>query len=164
MAVRDLVPWKWGEKQAPVKREEEPFYALQRDMNRLFNEFFSDFSLRPFGEAWSGFKPSVDVAETDREIKITAELPGLDNNDIEVKLANDILTISGEKKQEKEDKDKNYYRLERSYGSFQRSIPLPPGVETDKVDATFNKGVLTITLPKAAATQSDVKKIPVKTR
>jgi len=164
MAMKDLVLWKWGEKQAPVKREQEPFYALQRDMNRLFDEFFSDFGLRPFGESWRSFSPSIDVTETDQEIKMSAELPGLDDNDIEVKLANDILTISGEKKQEKEDNNKHYDRLERSYGSFQRSIPLPPGVETDKVDATFNKGVLTITIPKAAAAQSHIKKIPIKTR
>lgn len=164
MAMRDLVPWKWGEKQVPVKREEEPFYALQHNMNRLFDEFFSDFGLKPFGESWAGFSPSIDVTENDHEIKVSAELPGMDENDIQVKLANDMLTLSGEKKTEKEDKDKNYYRMERSYGSFQRSIPLPPGVETDQVEATFKKGVLTITLPKSAQTQNHVKKIPIKTR
>ncbi|RPJ55676.1 MAG: Hsp20/alpha crystallin family protein [Dehalococcoidia bacterium] len=165
MAIRDLVPWRWGEKQAPVKREEEhPFYALQSNMNRLFNEFFSDVGLRPFSESWGGFNPNLDITENDQEIKVSAELPGLDENDIEVKLANNSLTISGEKKQEKEDKGKNYYHIERSYGSFRRTIPLPPGVETNKVEAAFNKGVLTITMPKTVEAQSHVKKIPIKTR
>lgn len=167
MAITDLIPWRRAEKPVPVKREdvEDPFYQLQRSMNRLFDEFFNSFSLSPFeafNESFGAFSPRVDVSESDKEIKVSAELPGLDENDIEVSLAHNVLTISGEKKEEKEDKGKNYYRMERSYGSFRRSIPLPAEVEPDQVDAQFKKGVLTITLPKTAEAQS--KKIAVKVR
>lgn len=134
------------------------------DIDRLFDDFFRDFSLSPFGQSWGGFNPCIDVTESDQEYKVSAELPGLDDNDIKVTLANDVLTISGEKKKEIEDKGQNYYRMEHSYGSFQRSIPLPPDIETDKIDATFKKGVLTISLPKSAEVQKHVKRIPVKTR
>ncbi len=167
MAITDLIPWRWGEKKVPVKREEqEPVYQLQRNINSLFDEFFNsfgNFGLAPFeafGESFGAFSPRVDVSESDKEINVSAELPGLDENDIEVSLAHNVLTISGKKKEEKEDKGKNYYRMERSYGSFRRSIPLSAEVEADKVDAKFKKGVLTVTLPKTAQTQS--KKITVK--
>jgi HSP20 family protein len=104
------------------------------------------------------------VKENDKNYQVTAELPGMDENDIEVTLDNNALTISGEKKQETEDKGQNYYRMERSYGSFQRSISLPPGIESDNIDANFNKGILTITLPKTTEAQQHTKRIPVKTR
>ncbi|RME79424.1 MAG: Hsp20/alpha crystallin family protein [Chloroflexi bacterium] len=161
MALKSLVPWK--SKNVPVRRIEDPFLAFRREMDRLFDEFFSGFGLTPFESQWGGFQPRVDVAETDKEIKVSAELPGLDENDIEVTLTDDVLTISGEKKEEKEDKGRNYYRMERSYGSFSRSIPLPCQVEQDKVEATFKKGVLTITLPKTAEAQKERKKIAIKT-
>jgi HSP20 family protein len=165
MAITDLVPWKWGERKVPVRREgEDSFLELGRGMNRLFDEFFDDFSLTPFsafGEQFDAFKPRVDVSESDTDIKVAAELPGLDENDIEVSLAHNLLTISGQKKDEKEDKGQNYYRMERSYGSFKRTIPLPSEVESNKVDATFKKGVLTITLPKTAEAR-ERKKISIK--
>ncbi|MBN1993281.1 MAG: Hsp20/alpha crystallin family protein [Anaerolineae bacterium] len=166
MAIRDLVPWKWGnEKQVPVRRENDnPMVALQHNIDRLFDDFFRGTSLTPFGESWSGFTPRIDVTENDQAYMVSAELPGLDENDVQVSLANNILTISGEKKEEKEDKGQNYYRLERAYGSFQRNIPLPPGLKTDQVDATFKKGVLTILLPKAAEARRQAKRIPAKTR
>lgn len=166
MAITDLIPWKRDEKKVPVKRDEyDPFYSLQRNMNRLFDDFFDSSDLTPFnfGESFSAFSPSVDVSESDQEIKVAAELPGLDEKDIEVSLAHNVLTISGEKKEETEDKGKNYYRMERSYGSFQRSIPLPVEVESDKVEATFKKGILTINLPKTAEAQKQAKRISVKT-
>jgi len=167
MAITDLIPWKRdGEKNVPVKREDsDPVYSLQRNMNRLFDNFFDNFSLasfEPFGKSFDAFNPTVDVSETDKEIKVAAELPGLDENDIEVSLARNVLTISGEKKEEKEDRGKNYYRMERSYGSFRRTVPLPVEVESDKVEAKFKKGVLTVTLPKTAAAQKQAKRITVK--
>lgn len=103
------------------------------------------------------------MVEGDKEMKVSAELPGLDEEDVEVTLANNVLTISGEKKDEKQDRGKNYYRMERSYGSFKRSISVPLEVDTDKVEATFKQGVLTITLPKTAAAQRR-KRIAVKTK
>jgi len=167
MAITDLIPWNRGRRQVPVRREEEhPFLTLQRDMNRLFDEFFGGSWLAPFRtleEEWSTFYPRVDVAETDAEIKVTAELPGLEPEDFEVSLSEDTLTIRGEKRQEREEKGRNYYRAERSYGSFQRSIPLPHIIDADKVNAEFSKGVLTVSLPKIAA-REDRKKIVVKTK
>jgi HSP20 family protein len=167
MAITDLVPWKWGEKRVPVKRDEGfSFYPLRQEMDRLFDDFLGGSSLAPFGgfrERYGTFDPRVDVTENDKEIKVAAELPGLTEKDVEVSLSNGTLTISGEKKVEKEDKGENYYRLERSYGSFQRVIPLPTEVEADKVEATFKNGVLQITLPKLHP-EEGVKKIQIKTR
>jgi HSP20 family protein len=107
--------------------------------------------------------PAVNVSESDQEFRISAELPGMDENDIELLLSQGNLTIKGEKKQEHEDKGSGYYRLERNYGTFQRSIPLPKGVDTEQVDATFKKGVLTVTLPKIPELQSDTRKVTIKT-
>ncbi|HEY84791.1 MAG TPA: Hsp20/alpha crystallin family protein [Chloroflexi bacterium] len=168
MAITSLLPWKHGEKNVAIQRADNPVYSLQREMNRLFDDFFpTDFGLAPFkefgpGEGFGAFSPSVDIAETDKEIKVSTELPGLSEDDIEVSLSGDTLTISGEKKAEKEDKGKNYYRMERSYGSFRRAIPLPCEVETDKVNATFKKGVLNIVLPKTSQAQEAVKKIAIR--
>ncbi len=161
MAIRNLVPF--GKKSVPVKREDEnPFSLLRREMDSLFDNFFRGFDMEPFERRMAAFSPKVDVTENDKEIMISAELPGMDEKDIDVSLQNDMLTIKGEKKEEKEDKGKDYYRMERSYGSFSRTIPLPVEVETDKVDAKFKKGVLTVTLPKSAKAVEETKKIPVK--
>jgi len=166
MAIRDLIPWKREEKTVPVTREEEhPMQTLQRDMNQLFDEFFKGFGVAPFRafeEAWDVFSPRVDVTESDDQIQVSVELPGMDEKDIDVSLSHDVLTISGEKKEETEDRSKSYYRIERSYGSFRRSIPLPCGVETDKTEAVYKKGVLTIMLPKTAEAKCQ-KRISVKT-
>ena len=131
-------------------------------MDSLFDNFYRGFDIGPFESRLGAFSPKVDVTENDKEIKISAELPGMDEKDIEVSLHNDMLTIKGEKKEEKEDKGKDYYRMERSYGSFLRTIPLPAEVETDKVEAKFKKGVLSITLPKTAKAVAETKKIAVK--
>ena len=168
MAITSLLPWKQGEKNVAIQRADNPVYSLQQEMNRLFDDFFSaDFGLTPFkgfglSEGFGAFSPSIDVTENDKEIKVSAELPGLSEDDIEVSLSGDTLTISGEKKAEKEDKGKNYYKMERSYGSFRRVIPLPCEVETDKVNAAFKKGVLNIVLPKTPQAQKAVKKIAIK--
>jgi HSP20 family protein len=137
-------------------------------MNRLFDDFFGGFSLSPWAPLERGvpqvFTPRVDVSETDTEIKVSAELPGMEEKDIDVSLTRDTLTIKGEKKEESEEKGKDYYRMERSYGSFTRSIPLPVEVNTDKVEATFKKGVLDITLPKTAKAIGETKKVAVKSK
>jgi len=106
--------------------------------------------------------PKVDVAETEDAIQVTAELPGLKEEDIEVSLADHNLVISGEKKAEKEEKDKNYHRIERSFGSFHRSVPLPAEVNGEKVDASFTNGVLKVVLPKTTPSPPAGKKIPVR--
>jgi len=142
-----------------------PFFGLQRNIDRMFDEFFNDFGrfeLSPFnGDNLSMFNPSLDISETDAEIKVSAELPGLSEEDVDVSLSHNVLTISGEKKAEKEDKGENYHRVERSYGSFKRSVTLPSQVDANKVEADFKNGVLTIVLPKTAETQT--KHIDVKT-
>ena len=114
----------------------------------------------PSRETFSALRPSMNVAETDKEIEITAELPGLEEGDVQVNVENDILTVKGEKKAEKELKDKNYHTVERSYGFFSRSLQLPSGVDADQIKATLSNGVLKVVIPKPAS--STPKKIEVK--
>jgi len=161
MALKDLVTF--GKKDVPVRRESDhPFVLFRKEFDDLFDNFFRSFDMQPFEGRIGAFSPKVDVTENEKEFNISAELPGMDDKDIDVSLQNDMLTIRGEKKEEKEDKGKDYYRMERSYGYFSRTIPLPVEVETDKVDAKFKKGVLTITLPKTAKAVAETKKISVK--
>ena len=161
MAIKNLVPF--GKKSVPIRRDEEsPFVSLRREMDSLFDNFFRGFDMEPFESRLGGFSPRIDVTEDGKKIKISAELPGMDEKDIDLSIQNDMLTIKGEKKEEKEDKGKDYYRMERSYGSFVRTIPLPVEVDTAKVEAKFKKGVLSITLPKTAEAVAETKKISVK--
>ena len=106
--------------------------------------------------------PAVDVVESEKTYEVTAELPGIDEKNIEVKVANSILTMRGEKQEEKEEKKKDYYLQERHYGSFERSFEIPEGVDPDKIEAIFKKGVLTVTLPKKVEAQKPAKKVEVK--
>lgn len=164
MDIRDLIPWSWGRRSVPVRHEEEdPFRALQRNVYKVFDDFMSDFSLEPFGSSrFTGFSPRVDVTESDKEIKVSAELPGLDEKDVDVSVTKKAVTIKGEKKEESEEKSEGYYRAERTYGSFQRTIPLTCEIDTEKVEAGFKKGVLTVTLPKTPEAMLETKKIAVK--
>jgi HSP20 family protein len=139
-----------------------PFYAFRQEMDKLMENFLGGFDLRSLGGKPEVFTPRIDVVDTDKEIRVSAELPGLDEKDIDVSLTKESLTIKGEKKEEKEEKGKDYYRSERSYGSFTRTIPLPLQVEAEKVTASFKKGVLTVTLPKTKQALSDTKKVAVK--
>jgi len=167
----------------PVKTEEKgtasalrpwrPFDSLRREIDQLFDEFDggvwrpfrrSLFDSEPFrrSEAVFGAIPAVDVAETDKAYEITAELPGMSDKNVEVKLTGGVLTIKGEKQEEKEEKKKDYYLHERNFGAFQRAFQVPDGVDADKIEASFKNGVLTVTLPKSAETQKSAKKIDVK--
>jgi HSP20 family protein len=164
MSVRDLVPLKRG-RDVTVRRGEEanPFLALHREMNRLFDDVFRGFDLTPFGfdrgfERTIGW-PNIEVSDTDKEMTVTAELPGLEEKDVELELANGVLAIKGEKKTETEDNDRLF--SERYYGRFERRIPVED-VEEDKVSASFRNGVLTVTLPKTAQAQRQVKRIAIK--
>ena len=165
MPISDLIPWK-KEKQLPVRREaEHPWSDFRREMNRLFDDMLGgerEGALVPFGGEWSAFSPQVDVTETEDEIKVSAELPGLDQEDIDVSLSNGTLLIRGEKREEKEEKGESYYRSERAYGAFRRDIPLPSAVDVEQVDAVFEQGVLTVTLPKTE--EARAKKVTVTTR
>lgn len=162
MAVRDLIPWSRG-RDVSVRRGEEsnPFLTLHREMNRLFDDVFRGFDLGPFGStrAFEGAGwPNIEVSETDKDVKVTAELPGLDEKDVQVELANGVLSIKGEKKTETEDKGRLF--SERYYGRFERRLPIDD-VDEEKVSAAFKNGVLTVTMPKAPQAQSKVKRIPV---
>jgi HSP20 family protein len=139
--------------------ERDPFAVLRREMNALFDGFFSNVGAPARG--FHSFNPRVDVTEDDKEIRITAELPGVEEKDVEVSLTRDAITLKGDKRSEKEDKGEERYRLERSYGSFRRSFSLPCEVDSDKASASFKKGVLTVTLPKSAQAAKS-KKIAVK--
>ena len=150
----------------PARRENDsPVMAIQSEMNRMFDQFFNDpFTLLPLSSMRnvSEFLPRVDVSETDESMLVTAELPGMEEKDIQISLENEALVISGEKKNDVEEKGKNFHRVERSYGSFQRVIPLVTDIDEDKVNATFKNGVLTVTLPKTPAAAKQARKISIK--
>jgi HSP20 family protein len=140
------------------------FSDMERNMGGLFDEVFGG-SLVDYvtPETRGMFSPRTDIKETTKNIKVTAEMPGISQEDIDVSVHNGILTISGEKKVENEETETDYHHVERSYGCFSRSISLPDTVETDKVEALFKNGVLTVTLPKNKKTVHHAKKIPVTT-
>jgi len=149
-----------------------PFEALRKEVDRLFDDFGGDdFWRRPFRslagleKGWAQkfvATPAADVAETEKAYEITAELPGIDQKNIEVNVASGGITIKAEKREETEEKKKDYYVSERRYGSFERYFGLPEGVDTDKIEATFKNGVLKVTLPKTVEAQKAAKKIEVK--
>ncbi|WP_159593743.1 Hsp20/alpha crystallin family protein [Chelativorans xinjiangense] len=167
------LPVKTEKKSARTKRELwSPFETLHREVDRLFDNFHpfgwrrsprpSLFDLEfdwPRVATWE-IAPAMDLAEKDGAYEISAELPGLDEKNIEIKLSNGTLTIKGEKTEE--EREKEYYLSERRYGSFHRSFRVPEGVDTNKIDARFAKGVLTVTLPKSAEAKKNEKKISVK--
>ncbi|MCS0502857.1 Hsp20/alpha crystallin family protein [Ancylobacter mangrovi] len=167
MAVPTKLPAKPPSGPASPPEAWTPFDPLRREMEQLFDRFglpswplarsvFQDDVFRGRSLA-----PAVDVAEKDKEFEITAELPGLDEKDVEVKLSNGTLTIRGEKKDEKEQREKGYHLSERRYGSFLRSFRVPEGIDPGKIEARFAKGVLTIRLPKTAAAPAETT-IPIR--
>jgi HSP20 family protein len=158
MALRDLIPWHNGSRELSHNDPSHSFLALHRAMNRLFDDAFRSFEVGPFGHGHAMGWPNVEVSETDKEMKVTAELPGLEEKDVNVELANGMLTISGERKSETEDKERRF--TERYYGRFERRIPVDD-VEADKITATFKNGVLTVTLPKSPTAQEKVKRIAI---
>ena len=169
------LPIKGAEKSASAPtatHEWRPFENLRREIERVFEDFDwrnpmrrGAFDLEPLRRReliWAQ-TPAVDVVENDKGYEITAELPGLDEKNVEVKVANGMLTIRGEKKEEKEEKRKDYFVSERRFGSFERRFQIPPGTDVGKIEATFKNGVLKIALPKTAEAQATEKTITVKT-
>ena len=162
MDLKSLVPFRG--QSALMRPELTLFGPLQREVDRLLN----DFTRGTGGNGSSMLMPSIDVSETDKEIEVTVDLPGLERKDVDISLENDVLTIRGEKKIEsksdekagKDAQDKTYHVAERSYGVFYRVIQLPPGIDPSKVQATMSKGVLKVTIPKP--TRSAAAKIEVK--
>ena len=164
MPIKDLIPWNRG-RELSVRRDEEtsnPFLTLHREMNRLFDDAFRSFDTplgfgdRPFGRGFGW--PNIEVSDGANEVKVSAELPGLDEKDVDIHLADGVLTISGEKKTETEDKDRMF--SERYYGSFERRIPVDD-IDPDKVKASFKNGVLTVTLPRLPTARSNVRRIAI---
>ena len=160
MALRDLVPWNNSSRKVSVPANEtsNPFLALHREMNRMFDEAFRSFDIGSFGSSSMMGWPSVELNETEKEVKVLAELPGLDQNDVAIELSDGVLTISGEKKSETEDKDRRF--SERYYGRFERRIPVDD-IDPDKVKASFKNGVLTVTLPRLLTAKSNVRRIAI---
>ena len=167
MAIGELIPWRWG----GLRRleEDQTFDTFRREMEALHHNLD-----RMFANAWSGpsllretrttrdVVPKLDVSEDDKAFNVAVELPGMDEKDVAVSVADRVLTIRGEKKEDKETKDKEVYRRERAYGSFRRVMELPADVDAERIEAAFRKGVLTISLPKSKEAQAKVKQIPVK--
>lgn len=137
-------------------------FNMQREINRMFDNFFRGGTADDGSLGSSLWAPATDVAEHDDEYQVKVELPGVGKDDVKITMQDNILTIRGEKKQEKESKSSSYHRVERSYGSFQRSFTLPTRVKQDRIEAAYNEGILTITLPKAE--EAKPKQIEVKVK
>ena len=164
MNVRDLIPWTRPSGTTLATSRDEgtsPYLSLHRDVNRLFDEFFRDLEA-PSSMMRSTPWPQVDVSESENEFKVTAELPGLEEKDVDLTLQDNVLTLSGERKSEHEDRDPGRYYAERYYGRFSRSSPLPSEVDANKVAAAFKNGVLTVVLPKAETARENAKRIPIR--
>jgi len=167
MSFRNLIPKKNAPEGIALRRpNQDPFFALEERVNDLIGSVFGGYDTEPFGifgKPLVSFSPKLEVSDSDKEIVISAELPGLDEKSVEVTLEDDVLTIKGEKKEERTAKhDNGGYLSERVYGSFQRSLALPSGIETEKVNAKFTNGVLKIALPRTAETQRRRQVIDVK--
>lgn len=182
MNIAKFNPFNWFRKEqeeqvhaVPVQRENgavmtHPFHELHREMDRLFEDFTRSFGALsphrpmafPSGGSALPLRPTLDIAEGEKEYRITVELPGVSEKDIKVELAGDTLRISGEKRQENEEKGQNYHRVERSYGSFQRILNLPEDADADGIAANFQNGVMTLTVPRKAAARPETRMIEVK--
>jgi HSP20 family protein len=170
MGIGDIVPWRWGglrrfgeDRGFDTFRNEMD--ALHRSIDRLFADAWgAELAPSLLTEGWPGGRivPRLDVTEDDKAFHVTVELPGMTDKDVAVSVTDRLLTIRGEKKEEKEKKDKDVFRRERAYGSFRRDIELPGDVDAGKIEAAFKNGVLTVDLPKTAEAQARVKQIPVK--
>ena len=186
MAIKDIVKLNGETQNLPARRDDMELSSPYRDLTRglsdwdpwfnsMFNRMlnlspFSDWLSRPnWGSlanldgagALGSYVPAVNVTETENEYKVTAELPGIEPGDIDLNFSGGALTIKGEKKQEHEEKEQGYYRMERSYGQFRRSVQLPEGVDGDKIDASFKNGVLTVTVPKLPELKRGARKLTI---
>jgi len=165
VANRDLIPWSRGGL-TPFGRD--PFISFRHEMDRLFDDFFSPATAEgraftaPAQSAAALVRPSIDVDETDQAYRVSAELPGLTEKDVELNLRDNALTISGEKRSEREEEHGGRRYAERSFGRFERTIPFPAEVDAERVDAVFRNGVLTVTLPKNQKAQDKTRRIEVR--
>lgn len=156
MTMRDLVPWR--ERSAWPSLARDPFLSMQREMDALLQNVWGDGGIRPAERMF----PRVNVSENVEAYRVSAELPGMDEKDVQVAFEGNLLLISGKKAEEKEEKGREWYRRERTSGEFQRAIELPNAVDTTKATATFAKGVLTVDVAKRAEAKSNRRTIEVK--
>jgi len=161
--MRELIPW--GRSSAPARQGEpqheaalSPFFTLRREMDRLFDDAFRGFGLSGFGQGAFHW-PQVEIADRDKEVRITAELPGLEEEDIELRIEDNVLILRGEKRTAFDDAERQY--SERSYGRFERRLALPADVDEEQASATFRNGVLTVTLPKTERARQQTKRIAI---
>lgn len=177
MDIKKIVPSNWFSREENQtgnllanQDASQPYSSLARfhqEIDHMFDGLFRDFKL-PSMRLGSVFdtivlRPKVDIASTDKEYTITIEIPGVNEDDVKLELSQDgILTIKGEKKQEKEQKDKNFYRVERSYGSFQRTLSLPEDADAENINASFKNGILTVSMPRKANVDTSVRRIEIK--
>jgi len=160
MKLNSIMPWKKGDSHlSHVRTGDDPLNLLQRRMNHLFDDFFGGQLSDRWGRFGDDFAPQIDISETSGELRISAELPGLDEKDVEVTLTDNVLTLKGEKKEEHVEDKEDHYHSERSYGYFERAVQLPDGTDTEKAKAKFKKGVLEIAIPKKPEAQTRSKKI-----
>lgn len=181
MDLKKLAPWNWFKKEEeqhpvalPVHRSgathhPDPVARFHQEIDRMFDSLFRGFGFPALGfgrdpgplaqTEW--LRPTLDIAASDGEYTISVELPGVDEKDVQLELLDDTLVIKGEKKHEKEEKEKNYYRMERSYGSFQRVLSLPEDAEQENIGATFKRGILKITVPRKAKVSTKSKQITI---
>jgi HSP20 family protein len=165
MNLGSLIPWR-DKTQVDAHSEtySDPFTSFRREVDRMFDDFFRSAGqgLQPWNAGWHAMAPRIDISDSDKELVITAEIPGLDEKDFEVTLAGDLLTIKGEKKTENENRNGNAYYVERRFGSFSRSVRLPFEAGDEQVEANYDRGVLTVRVPKPAEAQRHVRRIEVK--
>jgi HSP20 family protein len=166
MDLKSLIPWRNIKSNLPATREDyfDPFVSLRREVDRMFDDFFSGFGGRSLQTAqrWPSLTPMIDVVENYNEVVVSAELPGLSEKDFDVTLTGDVLTNRGEKKAELEERSGETTYIERRYGAFTRTVRLPFDADNEKVDAKYDKGVLTVRVPKPADFQKPVRRIEVK--
>lgn len=185
MELKKLAPWNWFKKEEEMEhtvpvvhgkglpyngRHHDPLVQIHRDIDQIFDRFFQGFSL-PTPAGWPSFssfegsgilRPRVDLSAGEKEYLLTVEIPGVSEKDVSLSITAGTMTIKGEKKLEKEEREKDYYRMERSYGSFQRILSLPEDVEQDAIRAGFKDGVLTVTMPRKPMAKGEVKQIAIK--
>jgi len=155
----NIRPLRWARELELTRPFSNPYGSLQKEMNRLMETFFSDADAATEGVA---FSPSLDIAEEDKGFRVSVELPGMSEQDVDLSFEKNVLRIKGEKKADVEEKGKNFHRIERTYGSFYRAIPFSTEIDDSKIDAHFDKGVLNIWVPKAPTALREAKKIQIK--
>jgi HSP20 family protein len=179
MTLKEMVPWRWGglrrwdDEDRPFESFLREMDSLHKDMDRLFEDFWrgsgrhsvmstpmSSMMAAPWAQG--EVTPRIDETEDEKGFHIQVELPGMDKDDVDITMANGLLTIRGEKKRDEEEKGKDFFRRERSFGAFRRSLPIPADVDESKIDASFKKGVLYIELPKTEEARKKITHIDIK--